>query len=178
MIQSPIWEFGSQSLLALTAGYAIIEPISYKLIPAFSKSSTVKEYYDHKKVPFGIVASGDYLYSVLLFLIAQQVIPYVFGTQVVKGIYDWILRFFVFCGIQWIGDFSWYKIITSIPASTTYIDFFQRYTKQVGPNALISDSLYGLVWFGVSQLLSSYAPTWALVFLIVAFLFGSIVASF
>lgn len=178
MINSPIWEFNAKSLLALTAGYAIFEPISYKLIPALSKSSSVKEYYDHSKVPFGIVASGDYLYSILLFLLAQQVIPIVFGTQVVKGVYDWMLRFFVFCGVQWIGDFSWYKIITSIPASTKYIDFFQRYTKQVGAYALIGDSLYGLAWFTISQLLASYAPTWILVFLLVSFLFGSIVASF
>ena len=110
--QSPspsLWEFGPRSLLALTAGYAIIEPISYKLIPALSTSATVKEYYNHKKIPFGVVASGDYLYSVLLFLVAQQVIPVVFGAQAMMGWMDWLARYVVFMVVQVIGDFSWYK---------------------------------------------------------------------
>lgn len=176
--KSDLWQFGPQSLLALTAGYSIIEPISYYLIPQLSKSSTVKEYYNHKKIPFPIVASGDYLYSVILFILAQQVISGIYGGAKTVTIFDWLIRFLIFCVVQWIGDFSWYKLITNIAPSTKYIDFFQRYTKQVGAGALVGDSLYGLGWFSVSQLIAIYIPIWLQVVLVVAFIFGSIVVSY
>jgi hypothetical protein len=176
--KSDLWQFGPQSLLALTAGYSVIEPISYYLIPAISKSSTVKEYYNHKKIPFPIVASGDYLYSVILFIVAQQVIGTIFGGAKTVTIVDWLIRFLIFCVVQWVGDFSWYKLITNISPSTKYIDFFQRYTKQVGAGALIGDSLYGLGWFSVSQLIASYVPVWLQVVLVVSFIFGTIVVSY
>ena len=177
MITPSIWEFGPKSLIALTAAYAVIEPISYYLIPAISKSATVKEYYNHKRVPFPIVASGDYLYSVVLFLVAQQVIGTVFSSIAPANIGGWLLRFLTFCGVQWTGDFTWYQIVSRLPRSTKYIDFFQRYMKEVSSWALIGDSLYGLGWFGVAQLIASYVPMWLQIAAIVMFLFLTIVVS-
>jgi hypothetical protein len=176
--KSDIWKFRPESLLALTAGYSVIEPISYYLIPSLSKSSTVKEYYNHKIIPFPIVASGDFLYSVILFLIAQQVISFVFSGTSAVTVSDWLVRFLIFCAIQWTGDFTWYKLINNLAPSTAYIDFFQRYTKQIGASALIGDSIYGLAWFSVAQLLALYAPVWLQLVLIISFVFGSIVVSF
>jgi hypothetical protein len=176
--KSDLWQFGPKSLLALTAGYSVIEPISYYVIPYLMKSPTVQEYYNHKQIPFPIVASGDFLYSVGLFLVAQQVISLVFAGVPSLNPVGWLLRFLIFIGVQWAGDFTWYKIITNIKPSTKYIDFFQRYTKQVGSGALIGDSLYGLIWFSVAQLLAIFSPSWIQVFLIIMFLFGTIVASY
>ena len=89
------------------AAYAVWEPLSYKIFPALFQASTTQEYYNPKKFSFGIVALGDFLYSTMLLLIAQQVIGYVFGfgTSVV-GIFEWTKRLLVFLGVQWIGDLS------------------------------------------------------------------------
>lgn len=173
-----IWEFSLQNILSLTAAYSIYEPITYAVIPKLSQSSTVQEYYNHKKVPFPVVVSGDYLYSLLLFLIAQQVISAVFGNPSTLTITAWIQRFFTFCVVQWIGDFSWYKLITNIESSSTYIDFFKRYTKQVGASAIIGDSLYGLIWFSLTQFIASFCPMWLQIAFIVTFVFGTLVVSF
>jgi len=173
-----IWNFSFQNLLALTAAYAVYEPLTYYLYPKVLSSSTIQEYYNPQKVPFPIVVSGDYLYSVLLFLVAQQVIGLVFGYSAPLNIVEWLFRFLTFCGIQWTGDFSWYILVNSLKPSTKYIDFFQRYSKQVGAGALLGDSAYGLGWFTLMQLFASYVPTWLQVFAVIAFIFGTIVVSY
>lgn len=178
MIQPNIFQFSGQSLLAWCAAYAVYEPISYVVIPAILQSETVQEYYNYKKIPFAIVAFGDFIYSTFLLLVAQQVIYHTLGAAKAVSIQLWILSFLVFVGVQWIGDISFYSIISRIPPITKYIDFFQHYTKEVGIGAAIADSIYGIVWFILAQIMASCAPLWLQTTLITLFLFFTLVVSY
>jgi hypothetical protein len=168
-----IFTFSPKSLLAWTASYALWEPISYFLIRAMSSAKTVGEYYDPKKTPVAVVFFGDYIYSTFLLLVAQQVIRYVLG-----GSGAWLIGLLLFLATQWIGDFSFFKFITALKPTTRYIDFFQRYTKEVSFNAILGDSAYAVVWLSLAQLMASMVPAWGQVTLISLFMFGTLVFSY
>jgi len=178
MISPNIFQFSSTSLLAWCAAYSIYEPITYFVIPAILSSKTVQEYYNYKKIPFAIVAFGDFIYSTFLFLVAQQVIKHTLGAATSISIESWLLSFIIFVGIQWIGDISFYSLIQRIKPFTKYIDFFQRYTKEVGIGAAIADSIYGIFWFILTQLMASYAPIWLQTTFITLFMFATLVVSY
>jgi hypothetical protein len=168
-----IFTFGPKSLLAWASSYAIWEPISYFLIRALSSAKTVGEYYDPRKTPVFIVFFGDFIYSTFLLLVAQQVIRYVLGSSA-----NWGLGFLLFIATQWIGDFSFYKFVTALKPTTRYIDFFQRYTKEVNVNAILGDSGYAAVWLTLAQIMASLVPVWTQVTLITLFMFGTLVFSY
>lgn len=179
MITPNIFQFSPQSLLAWTSAYAIWEPISYFIFPAIFKAATTQEYYNKRIFNFSIVAFGDYIYSTMLFLVAQYVITLYFGTSSSATMTEWFKRVAAFIGIQWTGDLSFYQIITSIPKSMSnkYIDFFQRYGKEVGVGAPIGDSLYAVTWLLVTQFITSQLPSWVQVFLIATFMFVTLIVS-
>jgi hypothetical protein len=143
------------------------------------KAKTTQEYYNHKKFSFFTVATGDFLYSTLLFLVAQNVIGKIFGSSV-GNLWDWSKRLLTFIGIQWIGDLSFYGIVKSLPDRLTpkYLDFFKRYGADVGIGAPIGDSLYGIVWLSLTQIMATYVSNWVQLLLIVAFLFLTLIVSF
>ena len=178
MISPNIWAFSWTTLLAWTAAYAIWEPISYFVLPAIFKAATTQEYYDHRKFPFAIVAYGDYIYSTFLLLIAQQVVSAFAGVAAPATWLSWFGRFAGFVGVQWIGDLSFWAIIKDLPLKNKYVDFFQRYGRDVGIGAPIGDSLYGLVWFLTTQGVASFLPEWLQLTLIVLFMFGTLVVSY
>lgn len=178
MITPNIFQFNSTSLLAWIAAYSIYEPITYFVIPAILKSKTVQEYYNYKKIPFAIVAFGDFIYSTFLLLVAQQVIKHTIGAPSNISLATWILSFLLFVGVQWVGDVSFFSFIQRIPPITKYIDFFQRYTKEVGIGAAIADSIYGIFWFILTQLMASYAPVWLQTTFITLFMFATLVVSY
>jgi hypothetical protein len=180
MITPNIFKFSAENLLAWTSAYAIWEPISYYVFPAIFKAATTQEYYNRKVFNFGQVAFGDYIYSTILFLIAQYVITAGFGSGPITNWTEWSKRLLTFLGIQWAGDLSFYGIVKNIPReySNRYIDFFQRYGKEVGVGAPIGDSLYGIVWFLIMQLITSQLSSWSQTLLITTFLFGTFIASF
>jgi hypothetical protein len=173
-----IWNFSWTTLLAWTAAYAIWEPISYFVIPKIFKASTTQEYYTHSKFPFSIVAFGDYIYSTFLLLVSQQVITSFAGTTAPQSWGSWFARFAGFVGVQWAGDLTFWQIIQRVPLKNKYVDFFQRYGKDVGIGAPIGDSLYGLVWFLTTQVVAGSVPTWLQVTLITLFMFGTLVVSY
>lgn len=172
-----IFRFDWTVLVAWLAAFCILEPISYYIIPAFSKSKTVQEYYNILKTPVAIVVFGDFIYSTFLFLVALGVIAYMFGDQKEIDMTGWIQRFLTFVGIQWIGDISFYNIITRIPNTGKYIDFFQRYGRDVALGAPFGDSVYGLFWFLLTQLVVSF-PLLLQTILISLFVFGTLVLSY
>lgn len=173
-----IFEFGWQSLLAWTAAYCILEPISYHVIPAFSGSKTVAEYYDIRKTPVAMVVFGDYIYSTFLLLVTQGIIPLVLGTSASLSVLTWIMCFAIFVAVQWVGDLSFYTIVSQLPKTGKYIDFFQRYGKEVGLSAPFGDSVYGLCWFLLTQGVAMGAPYLSQVTAIVLFIFGTLVLSY
>jgi len=180
MITPNIWNFSTNSLLNWAAAYAVWEPISYLIFPSIFKAKTTQEYYNHKKFSFFTVALGDFLYSTLIFLVAQYVIKGIFGTSSVLNIWEWVKRLLTFIGIQWISDLGFYGIVKSIPDKLTprYLDFFKRYGADVGIGAPIGDSLYGIVWLSLTQIMASYTPNWIQIFLITFFLFFTLIVSF
>jgi hypothetical protein len=180
MITPNIWKFSGQSLLSWTSAYAVWEPISYLIFPALFKAVTTQEYYNPKKFSFATVAAGDFLYSTVLFLVAQNVIMNYFGAGSIASIGEWSKRLLMFLGIQWIGDLSFYGIVKSLPEKITprYLDFFKRYGADVGLGAPIGDSLYGIVWLSLTQMMATYVPTWVQIALIVAFLFLTLIVSY
>jgi hypothetical protein len=173
-----IFTFGWQNILAWTAAYCILEPISYFVIPAFSHSKSVAEYYDMRRTPVAMVVFGDYIYSTFLFLVAQAVIAQTIGTPASLSILDWLRCFGIFTAVQWSGDLTFYSIISQLPKTSKYIDFFQRYGKEVGISAPIGDSIYGLCWFLLMQGVAMFAPYWSQVTAIVLFMFGTLVLSY
>lgn len=179
MIAPNIWEFSSKSLMSWAAAYAIWEPISYKLFPAIFKASTTQEYYNHRKFSFATVATGDFLYSTMLFLVAQQVINNIWGGAAVLGLSDWMKRLGIFLGIQWLGDLSFYGIVKSLPDRLTprYLDFFKRYGADVGIGAPIGDSIYGIIWLSLTQFVATHFTVWIQTFLITTFLFVMLIVS-
>jgi hypothetical protein len=172
-MSSSIFQFSGPALLAWTAAYALWEPISYFLIQALSSARTVGEYYDPARMPVSVVFFGDYIYSTFILLIAQQVI----GATV--GFSSWLAGLGVFLGIQWISDFLFYLFVSGLPRGTSrYVDFFQRYTREVGVGALVGDSLYGVVWLGLSQAALTGVPAWGQLVAIVLLLFGTLMVSY
>ena len=170
---SSIFQFSGPGLLAWTSAYALWEPISYYLIRALSSARTVGEYYDPGRMPVGVVFFGDFIYSTFILLIAQQVI----GRTV--GVGSWLAALGVFLGVQWISDFVFYLFVNALPRGTSrYVDFFQRYTREVGVGALVGDSLYGVVWLAGSQAALSGVPAWGQLVAIVLFLFGTLMVSY
>ena len=171
-----IFQFSPQSLIAWMAAYAVLEPISFYVIPAVSRGKTTQEYYS--KFPFAIVAFGDFIYSTFLLLIAQQVITLVFKQAPPKSLIQWLMRFAIFVAVQWTGDLSYFSIISRLKPTTKYIDFFQRYGKDANLGAPIGDTVYGLAWFILSSLALAYAPLWSQITAITLFLFGTLVVSY
>ncbi len=180
MITPNIFQFSIANLIAWTSAYALWEPVSYFLFPAIFKATTTQEYYNPKKFPFGIVAFGDYIYSTILWIIAVVLIPTIFGTRAPETWIEWGKRLTVFLGVQWAGDLTFYGLITQLKKvySNTYIDFFARYGKQVGIGAPIGDSLYGIIWFLVTQFVASNFSQWMMALSISLFLFGTFLFSF
>jgi hypothetical protein len=168
-----VFQFSPNSLLAWTAAYSVWEPISYFVIRELSGAKTVGEYYDPKRMPIPVVFFGDYIYSTFILLISQQLIGAFLGTHA-----NWFHALLVFLGFQWVSDFSFYKLITAVPPVTKYIDFFQRYTKEVSVGALLGDSAYGVVWLSMAQALETYVPVWLQITAITLFLFGTLVVSY
>jgi hypothetical protein len=173
-----IFKFGWQSLLAWSAAYCILEPASYYVIPAFSKSNTVAEYYDRVKTPVAMVVFGDYIYSTFLFLMAQYVISVIIGVPGDLTIKLWMLCFGTFVGVQWTGDLLFANIVNQLTTTGKYIDFFKRYIKEVNVSAPIGDSIYGLFWLMLTQIVAVNAPVWIQVAAIVLFMFGTLVLSY
>jgi hypothetical protein len=180
MITPNIWNFSANSLLSWSAAYAVWEPISYIIFPTLFKAATTQEYYNPRKFSFAVVASGDFLYSTMLFLVAQYVIGNIFGKMPIFNTWEWSKRLITFLGIQWIGDLSFYAIVKSLPQKLTprYLDFFKRYGADVGIGAPIGDSLYGIVWLSLTQFMASFVPNWIQLLLIVSFLFLTLIVSF
>jgi hypothetical protein len=168
-----IFQFSGPGLLAWTAVYALWEPISYFLIRALSSARTVGEYYDPARMPVSVVFFGDFIYSTFILLMAQQVIARTVGVG------SWLAALGVFLGVQWVSDFLFYLFVTALPRGTSrYVDFFQRYTREVGVKALVGDSLYGIVWLAGSQVALTGVPAWAQLVAIVLFLFGTLMVSY
>jgi hypothetical protein len=180
MIKPNIWNFSANSLLSWTASYSVWEPISYIILPMIFKAKTTQEYYNPQKFSFATVVAGDYLYSTMIFLVAQQVITNVFGSSPSPSISDWSKHLLTFLGIQWISDFSFYNIVKSLPDKYTprYLDFFKRYSADVGAGALLGDSAYGIVWVTLTQYMATYVPTWMQLFLITTFLFLTLILTY
>ncbi len=148
-------------------------PISHYLIRALSSARTVGEYYDPARMPVGIVFFGDFIYSTFILLVAQQVIARTVGVG------SWLAALGVFLGVQWVSDFLFYVFVSGLPRGTSrYVDFFQRYTREVGVGALVGDSLYGVVWLAASQAALSGVPVWGQLVAIVLFLFGTLMVSY
>ncbi len=180
MITPNIFSFSGPNLLAWTAAYALWEPISYFIFPALFKAATTQEYYNPRKFPFAIVAFGDYIYSTILFIIAQVAITSVTGTAAPATWTSWTQRLAAFIGIQWIGDLSFYSLIKQIGKvyKNKYIDFFNRYGSQVGIGAPIGDSIYAIIWFLTTQIVASTFPIWSQVLAIAIFMFMTLVFSY
>lgn len=170
-----IFQLSGPGLLAWTAAYSLWEPVSYFLIRALSGARTVAEYYDPARMPVGVVFFGDYIYSTFILLVAQQVIGWALGAG---G--SWLAALGVFLGVQWLSDFAFYLFVSELPRGTSrYVDFFQRYTREVGVGALVGDSLYGIVWLGLSQwMLGGGVPVWGQLVAIVLLLFGTLMVSY
>jgi hypothetical protein len=164
----PIYTFHPQVLLYWLVAFAIWEWVFVSVSLRFSTSKTFQEYYT--KLPSWVPITGDFLYSTLIFLTAQWVFP--FTRLWIPSLPPLAVFLFTFVGVQWVYDLTYGFIVSRLPSHTSrYVDFFQRYMKEFGFSAAIGDTLYGLVWLGLTWLLLRYVPLSVALYILMAALF-------
>jgi hypothetical protein len=145
--------FSLTTLFYWTVAFTILEALTILSFYRFASAKTTAEYY--RDLPKWVSVGGDYVYSTLIFLAALWVFSYVrlnpmFATT------PWF--FVVFILTQWTFDLTYATIIRMIPAHTRYIDYFQRYIKEIKFFAALGDSLYGIVWLLILWFMLKYVP--------------------
>lgn len=152
-----IYKFSLETLLYWIVAFSIYEWITFIFILSISKNKfkTPIEYY--RVLPSWVPVFGDFIYTTAILLTAQLALPLV--TQYVKYDQKYKLAVFILLAviIQWIYDLSFAYFITSMPAGySKYISFFQRYIKEVGIWAAISDSIWVVGWLLLTVILMNY----------------------
>lgn len=160
-----IYNFSIQTLYYWLVAFSIWEAFFIILFPRIYKGKSVFEYY--RKLPSWIPISGDFLYSTLILIVAQFIFKYINPIN-----YKIPIFVFILIVMQWIFDLIYSTIILNLPSTTSkYINFFQRYIKEVGFGAVISDSIYLLIWLLITWLLLKYVPINIATFILIFILF-------
>jgi len=160
-----VYNFSIQTLYYWLVAFSLWEAVFVVIFPKINKGKSIFEYY--RKLPSWIPISGDFLYSTLIFIAAQGIFGYINPINYKLPIFA-----FIFVALQWIFDLTYSSIILRLPSTTSqYINFFQRYIKEVGFGAAIGDSIYLLIWLFVTWLLLKYVPINIATFILIFMLF-------
>jgi len=163
--------FSLQTLYYWIVAFSIWEAIAIVFILNVFHHKTVQEYY--RRIPSWVTIGGDFLYSTLIFLTALGVYQYI--PLVNKNVWLFVV---IFIATQWVYDITFATIINRIPTYTRYIDYFQRYIKEVSFGAAISDTVYLLGWLAVTWLLMKYVSIPIATFILVFMLFLWIIIAY
>lgn len=109
---------------------------------------TLKIYYHEMPTP--IVVFGDFFYSTMIFINAYMLLSHVLDKNDFslssKNLINFISLIIV---IQIIYDILYYLLVTysGLHQHNDYVQFFKMYSEEYSWRAIISDSIYLLLWF-------------------------------
>lgn len=169
-------------LLAWISAFVIIEAVANTFLWWRSRGaahSAIHEYYH--RIPLMVVVLGDLTYSTLIFLTAIAMYARMYGTAIPSE-YVSIARFAaIFVGIQWTFDLTWAAVVAGLRSrgiTNAYLDFFDRYMREIGIWAAIGDTLYGLMWLAMTYALLKYTGDLVKYALIFAGVFLAVVVGY
>ena len=145
--------FSLTTLFYWTVAFTIVESFTILIFHRYATGKTTAEYY--RDLPKWVTVGGDYVYSTLIFLTALWIFSYVRRNPSFSSI-PWF--FVVFIITQLVFDITYATIIQMIPAHTRYIDYFQRYIREMGLFAALGDTLYGIAWLLILWFMLTYVP--------------------
>lgn len=162
--------FSLTTLFYWTVAFTILETLTILSFYRFANAKTTSEYY--RDLPKWTSVGGDYVYSTLIFLTALWVFSFVRKNPMFSAT-PWF--FVVFVATQWVFDLTYATIIQAIPAHTRYINYFQRYIKEIGVFAAIGDTIYGISWLVILWFMLRYVPLKLALFILFFMLFMFII---
>ena len=172
-----LYNFNSDTLLNWITAFCIFE-IPLALFYIFisknnknSKESNVENWYSGKDINIWNVIVQDILYVICGIIISLRLFNYLVDINLIPKIFI----YFIFCFIlvQLIGDLLFALIITNWDKinSTYWIDYFKKYIKDSGFNALFGDTLYVIVWSLTFYFVSKYINTFDIKIFIISLFF-------
>lgn len=112
-------------------------------------SSTLTEWYKKYRLS---AMTADILIGVIYILIARYL---VYKLKLNVSLFQFAL---IAVAIQLVFDFAFYLFFSSVPVGSNHmLDFFKRYAKESGYNALLGDSILVLFAVIISALLNEYS---------------------
>ena len=112
-------------------------------------SSTLTEWYKKYRLS---AMTADILIGVIYILIARYL---VYKLKLNVSLFQFAL---IAVAIQLVLDFVFYLFFSSVPVGSNHmLDFFKRYAKESGYNALLGDSILVLFAVIISALLNEYS---------------------
>jgi len=112
-------------------------------------SNTLTEWYKKYRLS---AMTADILIGVIYILIARYL---VYKLKLNVSLFQFAL---IAVAIQLVFDFAFYLFFSSVPVGSNHmLDFFKRYAKESGYNALLGDSILVLFAVIISALLNEYS---------------------
>jgi|TARA_B110000259_G_scaffold183182_1_gene228063 hypothetical protein len=147
-------QFSLHNMLIWIVSFSIIEfPMRYFYLNIVG-GKNVEKWYNFKDFNIYNVIAGDLFYVLVGIIITYRIYNYYFKNH------NNILKFFaVFLVVQFIGDISFYNIVSNIPNTynTKWINFFKNYGKTSGINAVFGDSIYIAIWTIVAYSIRNFS---------------------
>ena len=154
-----IYKFSPIVLFYWLTAFSVYEWAISWVIVSFSKNrlKTPIEYY--RDLPSWVAVSGDFIYTTTILLTAQFLFrwiePYAIAWTVPK-IGAFIALIVI---VQWVFDLTFAQIVLSLPSNfSKYVNYFQRYIREVTFGAAISDSIWLIGWILLTILFLKYMP--------------------
>ena len=168
-----MYKFNANTLLDWITAFAIFEiPMAYFYLSISGKNDMVTDWYSGNTINIWNVIAQDSLYVICGIILTYTVFNYLVKKNLInKHFFYFILVFLV---IQIIGDILFAILIKNWPNkySTKWVNYFKKYIKTAGFNALFGDSLYVIAWSIAFYLVSNYIKSFpAKIFIICLFFF-------
>ena len=167
-----MYEFNSKALLNWITAFAIFEiPMAYFYLSISGKNDMVTDWYSGNTINIWNVIAQDSLYVICGIIITYTLFNYLVKKNIInKSFFYFILTFLA---VQLTGDLLFALTIKNWPAkySSKWINYFKKYIKTSGFNALIGDSLYIIAWSLAFYLVNHYIKTYKVKIFIISLFF-------
>lgn len=168
-----MYNFNSGTLLNWITAFAIFEiPMALFYLSISKKNDMVTDWYSGKSINIWNVVAQDALYVICGIVITYALFNYLVKKNIIKKSFIYFILTFLI--IQLSGDLLFAITIKNWPIkySTKWINYFKKYIKKSGFNALLGDSLYIIGWSLAFYFVSNYIKNFsAKIFIISLFFF-------
>lgn len=154
-----LYTFSLQTLFYWLVAFSVFEWVAIYVILMFSKNKlkTPIEYY--KDLPSWVAVSGDFIYTTAILLTTQFVFRWIQPFAVRYTISPLVTFIGLAVVVQWVFDLTFAQIVLGLPSHfSKYVDYFQRYIKEVSFGAAISDSIWIFSWLLTTVLFMKFVP--------------------